>query len=477
MPIRLIPGGVVVLVLAGVVPLAAHAQRPAPATAVPLVFDGVTVVDVEQGRLLPGQRVVIVGNRIQAVGNASGVKLPKDAQVVAAQGKYLIPGLWDMHAHADRQEEYSEWVSWLFIASGVTGVRVPGTSVPLATYGQIKREIAAGRRVGPRYFVSGPTVNSSNGCTRGEKSTRTLCVVAADVPHVVDSLKTAGADFIKSYGTPGDVFYALAREGRRVGIPIDGHRSPGLTPAAASDSGHRIVDHIDGVQGVCASSALSIGFTAGSNGLRELDTAATLEKCRTLAARYRRNGTWSELGPVGPYMGSWPTRMTDADIVARHAYLPRAVRPDSVPTPIIRQPIHPQAFTLIQQADLPIVQGSDVAVVSAERWRARNRSLFPWIIPAVPGFSLQDEVIITAEHGLTALRALQAATLYSAKALGVADSLGTVAVGKAADLVLLDADPLADIYNLRKIRAVLANGRYFDRAALDAMLAQAGQAP
>ena len=103
--------------------------------------------------------------------------------------------------------------------------------------------------------------------------------------------------------------------------------------------------------------------------------------------------------------------------------------------------------------------------------------MFPWIIPIVPGFSLQDEIIITAEHGLTPLRALQAATLYPVQALGLADSLGAVKTGELADLVLLDGDPLADIYNLRKIRAVVANGRYFDREALDTLLARASAVP
>jgi imidazolonepropionase-like amidohydrolase len=95
---------------------------------------------------------------------------------------------------------------------------------------------------------------------------------------------------------------------------------------------------------------------------------------------------------------------------------------------------------------------------------------------AVPGFSLHEEIFVTVEHGLTPLRALQAATLYPAQVLRIADSLGTVAAGKVADLVLLDADPLADIYNTLKIRAVVANGRYFDRAALDTLLLQASKA-
>ena len=118
-----------VFALAGVVPMAARAQQAA--TGAPaLVFDGVTVVDVEQGKLLPARRVVIVGNRIRDVGDVRRVKTPKGAQVVNARGKYLIPGLWDMHTHTDRR---ARLVYPLFVVNGVTGIRDAGSPVPLDT--------------------------------------------------------------------------------------------------------------------------------------------------------------------------------------------------------------------------------------------------------------------------------------------------------------------------------------------------------
>ena len=131
--------GVVGLIMAGVAPTASAAGAQQLPTAAPsLVFDGVTVVDVEQGKLVPNQRVVIGGNRIQTVGSTSKIRLPTGAKVVDARGKYLIPGLWDMHIHPGKQ---ADLLYPLFIANGVTGFRDAWSSVPLETMTQWRREI------------------------------------------------------------------------------------------------------------------------------------------------------------------------------------------------------------------------------------------------------------------------------------------------------------------------------------------------
>ena len=132
--------------LSGCVAAAAlHAQQSATPSS--LVFDGVTVVDVVQGTLVPDQRVVIGGNRIQAVGPRGSVSVPKNARVVAARGKYLIPGLWDMHTHSHR----SIGIFYpLFLANGVTGIRDASSKVPLDTIRHWWGEILAGTRLGAR---------------------------------------------------------------------------------------------------------------------------------------------------------------------------------------------------------------------------------------------------------------------------------------------------------------------------------------
>jgi hypothetical protein len=139
-----------VLGLGGASATASAHQRT---TAAPLVFDRVTVVDVEAGKLVPDQRVIIVGTRIQTVGGASAVPLPPGAQVVDAQGKYLIPGLWDMHVHPHRAIDI---FYPLFLANGVTGIRDAWSTEPLDSLVQWWREILAGTRVGPpRQLLAG----------------------------------------------------------------------------------------------------------------------------------------------------------------------------------------------------------------------------------------------------------------------------------------------------------------------------------
>ena len=171
------------------------------AAAQSLVFDGVTVVDVEHGTLVPARRVVVVGNRIQAVGDARTVKMPKQARLVDARGKYLIPGLWDMHVHTTAYLPYL-----LLVANGITGMRDAWAYVPLDTMIRWRREILEGTRVGPpRQLLSGQAIDSRRTCPErvGNGWTGHVCVAAADsagVRRLVDSLRAAGADMIKMYG-------------------------------------------------------------------------------------------------------------------------------------------------------------------------------------------------------------------------------------------------------------------------------------
>jgi hypothetical protein len=228
-------------ILTGTIPVTANAQHAVTAATV-LVFDGVTIVDVEQGKLVPDQRVVITGNRIEAMGGADAVKLPRDARVVDARGKYLIPGLWDLHVHPNRfgiDRYYS-----LFLANGVTGIRDPGSSVPLDTLNLWRREILAGTRGGPvRQILSGQTINGpEEGCVRtnyrGGRLLHTCVSDTADARHFVDSIKT--------YSLSKGIYFVIAAEARRLGLPFGGHISaPQLTAIEASDSGASILDHVN----------------------------------------------------------------------------------------------------------------------------------------------------------------------------------------------------------------------------------------
>jgi hypothetical protein len=395
----------------------------------------------------------------------------------------------------------------------VTGVRDAGSSVPLATLGRWKQEIAAGSRVGPRLVVSGtmfngPAPRSNNAHATGQCTTskHIICIeTAAEARLMVNVLKTAGADMLKLYSLSPELYYALAAEARRVGLPFGGHSYvPGL---ALSDSGASILDHYAWlVPNVCGEILNGVGKT------EEFDEAA----CVAAAQRLRRNGTWVMVShPAGLEVNSAvfgqytldrrrlisprvlleamgkdvgdralarpaPTSTAAwAAAVALHDSAQRATR-DSTQRQAASPTATAAAKSAAQQADnavksdsvgrrstertlayLPIIAGSDV-----------TDGGFGWL-DFVPGASLHDLLPLYVINGMSPLKALQTATLNPALALRATDSLGTVEVGKLADLVLLDADPLADVWHTTRIRAVVANGRYFDRAALDRLLVQA----
>jgi len=454
-----------------------------PAVIAPLVFDGVTVIDVQWGRRLPAQRVVIVGNRIQAVGNARGVQVPAGARVVDARGKYLIPGLWDMHTHLVRPAD-SDLFHPLFIANGVTGIRDAWSVTYIDTLLLWRREILAGTRVGPpRQLISGVALDEAgNKPCRRKQGTGHLCVTdPADARHVVDSLKAVGADMIKTYELERTMYFAIAAEARRVGIPFGGHLNPGVATAIeASDSGARILDHVNtagDLNGICWATKAKMG-------------RASVAQCRPVAERFRRNNTWwvptlvshwvdhdVKIGLGGPATHGIISRfnalghtfwseavltrdwLRDTASVASHA---RPSRPGTSADSEANMNVDGGFLRIVQQVQLPILAGTDVHSYPDEREKEPPG-----------GFALHMELALMVAMGLTPLEALQAATLNPAKFLHATDSLGTVASGKLADLVLLDADPLADITNTTMISAVVANGRYFDRTALDKLVADA----
>lgn len=254
----LVRSGAVALVLAGAIPARVRSQQQATSSS-PLVFDGVTVIDVERGKLLPAQRVIIVGNRIQTVGGVGAVKVPPNAQVVDAHGKYMIPGMWDMHIHAFRIQQHDGKLDIaalmypLLLANGVTGIRDAGSRIPLDSLILWRREILAGSRLGPpRQLLSGMYLNDEYGNCKGDPLA--LCVTdSARARYLVDSLKAAGADMIKLRDLRREMYFAGAAEARRVGIPFGGHRRD-VTAIEASDSGALIIDHLGdggGLGGVC----------------------------------------------------------------------------------------------------------------------------------------------------------------------------------------------------------------------------------
>ncbi len=479
------------VVLSGLLGGAVYAQvvvPPQPSEKAPLVFRGVTVVDVRDGQRLADQTVVIVGNRIQAITSTGQAQLPPGGQVVEAQGKYLIPGLWDMHTHPMR---YTDYFYPLFLANGVTGIRDAGSEVPIDTLRRLRQEILAGARVGPpRQILSGGSINErasfwGSSCRSGpmQGSPMAPCLVdSAGAVRLVDSLKAAGVDMIKIREVGGSTYFTLVAAARRLGIPFGGHGSD-ETVIEASDSGASIIDHVlGGLATRCIWNSENVPVGVQMQDMLVDSTSrtydASVEQCRSIAERFIRNGTWwvptliasssdePEYHTGGPRSQAVFVRFKEYAHAFRSGSVLNPYSSDSTggtPYDVTPPPAsdQPGFLYIVQDAGVPILAGTDIAELEGVEEEL-----------IAPGISLHAELAMYVAEGLAPLNALQSATLNPAKFLRGTDSLGTVAVGKLADLVLLDADPLVNITNTTKIRAVVANGYYYDRTALDQLLVE-----
>jgi imidazolonepropionase-like amidohydrolase len=459
--------------------MAARTQEPS------LAFDHVTVIDVtatQPGRALePDRTVVIAGGRITAIGKTGKVRVPSGAQVVDASGKFLIPGLWDMHVHT-LVEGRPDFVFPLLIANGITGVRDMGASLKPQQIQQMRRDIATGKILGPRFgAVAGRILDGP-----GSQLNVGLSVSTPDEGRqFVRSSKRQGADFIKVYNLlPRDVYLAVVDEAKKQGLPVAGHTPFSMTAAEVSDLGQKSIEHTADLFTSCSRDEAALRqelreraraqaqARGDSNAARmpvEVKASASYDeqKAAALFARFVRNGTWQ-----CPTLAVRRTTLADPgqlDADLRLKYIPASVREDwrstfaqrSASSSEMEQRKRRFQKTLemvaaMQRAGVGILAGTDI--------------LNPYVLP---GFGLHDELALFVQAGLKPMAALQTATINPAKFLGVSDSVGTVEKGKIADLVLLEANPLEDIGNTQRISAVVVNGRYLPKKELQKLLAAA----
>ena len=439
-----------------------------------LVLTGVTVVDVREGRLVPNQIVAVKGNRIDAVTATRAGSIPRGARVIDARGRYLIPGLWDMHVHSAAAAARELPV---YLALGVTGVRNMHTTADtaLALVRGIKRQLATGAVLGPRFLANGPIVDGPVPAQRGSVAVGT----AAAARSAVDSLVAGGADFIKVYiRLPREAYFGVAAQAKRQQVPFVGHVPTSVRAEEAAEAGQRSIEHTHELDWSCSTQGDSIrtAFLAEPAPTREtyrhartrLTATWSGEQCAAAIAAMKGNGTWF----VPTLVVGWAPLRADSvsGDSAAIGVVPGATvewwrtANDQVPAEV-RRVAEAELRTgialvrLLHKAGVPLLAGSDTGN--------------PFV---VPGFSLHTELELLVHAGLSPLAALQTATVNPARFLEATDSMGTVEEGKLADLVLLDGDPLADIRNTAKIRAVITNGRYLDRAALDLLLTHARRA-
>ena len=455
------------LKLLAALPLAAATAPPTTTTRTPaLVFTHVSVVDVAAGTLLADRTVVVQGARILDVAPASGAKPPAGARIVDASGKFLAPGLWDMHVHTF----FGDWVPGgrevtlpLLLANGVTGARDMGSDLDpiLAARADVER----GTLLGPRLIVSGPMLD-------GPKSSFPAALkigTPEDGRAAVAMLRGRGVDFIKiqSY-VPRDAYFAIAEACRSGKTVFAGHVPDAIRATEASNAGQASFEHLIGVfeGGSTAEDAFLTGPKGPARFLQAYDASREAALARLLA----RNGTW-QCPTLFWERGQWLVDAIDVSKDPDLRWVPASWRTKTWPTftaDIIKNldtdPLEDRRKFV--EHELGIVKRLDAAGVP---FLAGTDT--PAGVDVIPGPSLHHELERFVAAGFTPAQALRTATLNPAEFLGRRADFGTVEKGRVADLVLLDANPLEDIHNTRRIAAVVANGRYLSRTDLDRILA------
>jgi len=453
-----------ILVITGFLVLAVFTAS----TQTPIAITNVNVIDATGSPVQSGMTVIIQGDRIVNIGKTAKTKPPKNAKTVDAHGKFLIPGLWDMHVHTI----FGDWIPGgkevslpLFVANGVTGVRDMGGD--LDTLRQWRSQISAGTILGPRMIIAGPMLDGPKSHFPSSISIAT----AEEGRKAVDDLKAKDVDFIKvqSYITR-DGYFAVSDETKKLGMIMVGHVPDSIRASEAIEAGQKSIEHLTGIfEG--ASTAEDKFIHGSAKGPKIYLDTYNDSLATALIAQMARNHTW--LVPTLVWeRGQWLIDDIDYSHNPDLKYAPDSWQHKSWPSftkgilaeldtdeVSVRRRFVQKEFEIVnamRKAGVPIMAGTDTAAAVA----------------VLPGFSLHTEMECFVQAGFTPMEALQTATLNPAKFLGLQRQMGTIEKGKLANLVLLDANPLDDIRNTRKIAAVVLNGRLLDRAELDKVRSQ-----
>jgi imidazolonepropionase-like amidohydrolase len=444
-----------------------------------LALTHVSLADPACSTLQSDRTVLISGDRIASVSQAPP---PRDVRVIDGRGRFLIPGLCDMHVHLAGVSADPKWSKAtllpLLIANGVTTVRDMGGD--LAALQSWRKETSDGKLIGPRIYCAGPMLDG------GKSDPPALLGIGSPNQGraAVRELKAKGVDFIKVLSRlDRESYLAIADESKRLGMTFVGHVPNSMRASEASEAGQKSIEHI-------FYSNLTFDCSAREKELRRQSTEARAKNDSVRAAKARdeasasfskekadklwqelvRNKTW--VVPTLVAMRAIAQQREEAQSAPPElAYLPPELRKSWSPEEIEKQ-ISPEIarwYFAQFQNDMKIARFLHEAGV---QMMAGSDSLDPFNFP---GSSLHEELKLLTEAGFTPRQALEAATSKPAEFLKATGEggWGTIQPGRAADLVLLDADPLADIANTRKISAVIVGGKFFDRAALDRLLEEA----
>jgi imidazolonepropionase-like amidohydrolase len=437
-----------------------------PVGAQSVAIRNATIINLRSGKKSSGNTILIDGIVIRSVSADRNFDLPKNARVINAKGKFVIPGLWDMHVHYFNNysrigTDNKDWYGPLFIANGVTGLRDMASDIEDRTKAQAWAEAMSTGTVGPRVVVGSNIIDGDPPFAPGMYAVKDAEAARA----AVRLMKSEGATYIKVYWNLSPESYAaIADEAKKLAIPFAGHVPFLVSAFTASELGQKSIEHLTGIAETCSSKEDELRKKEWTPQVQiEIRATFDRDKCRRLYKTFAKNGTYNvptlvlhrgmlkyderifRLRPALGYISASEMREWEAS-----PQLNREM------TAAEREKLFQELLDVVREmnrAGVPLLAGTD------------NNNPF-----VVPGFDLHDELELFVKAGLTPLQALRTATVNPARYLNEMDKYGSVSVGKMADFVILDADPTIDIRNTRKINAVVSNGNFLDRIALDAML-------
>jgi imidazolonepropionase-like amidohydrolase len=420
-----------------------------------VVFEGANVIPMDTERVLENHTVVVRGGRIEQIGPAPLVGAPEGAVVVDARGKYLMPGLAELHAHIPAASGGMDGVVntlFLYAAAGVTTIRgMQGNPLHL----QLRDQVARHELVGPRIYAAGPGLNA-NSAPNPEAAVR-----------MVEEQKQAGYDLLKILpGLTRATFDAMAVAAHRVGMPFAGHVPAAVGLDRALEARYASIDHLDGYVEALAGYPGGNAPNPGFFGFYLLDRVDE-SRIPALAAATRDAGVWNVptqtliehlASPTDPReMAQWPEmRYMSPQTVNQWIQRKEAFRQDTAFTPERAAryiDLRRRLLKALHDAGAEIALGSD-----APQW---------W---NVPGFSVRRELNVMVAAGLTPFQALASGTRDAARYFQATNEWGTVAQGLTADLILLEANPLTDIDNLWRQEGVMIRGNWLPREEIDRRL-------